>query len=67
MIACKSVTKNNLELLKNIEALKVADINAKDSQGNTVLHYAAMKSNNTEILDFLISKGTLIFNIRVCF
>ena len=52
-----AMAKNNLKLLKNIEALKVADINAKDNQGNTVLHYAAMKSNNTEILDFLISKG----------
>ena len=34
-----------------------ADINAKDGQGNTVLHYAAMKSNDTDILKYLIANG----------
>lgn len=49
-----AITKNNLELLKKVEDFG-ADINAKDNQGNTVLHYAAMKSNNAEMLKFLIS------------
>ncbi|WP_205780326.1 ankyrin repeat domain-containing protein [Flagellimonas oceanensis] len=51
-----AIAKNNLGLLKKVEGFG-ADINAKDGQGNTVLHYAAMKSSNTEILKYLIAKG----------
>ncbi|MCK0160959.1 ankyrin repeat domain-containing protein [Allomuricauda sp. F6463D] len=51
-----AMDKNDLALLKKIQPLG-ADINAKDKQGNTVLHYAAMKSNNTDILKFLVANG----------
>lgn len=33
------------------------DVNAKDKDGYTVLHYAAMKSKNPDLLKFLIEKG----------
>ena len=48
--------KNDLGLLKKVQAFG-ADINAKDKQGNTVLHYAAMKSTDTDILKYLIANG----------
>ncbi|MBW8243010.1 ankyrin repeat domain-containing protein [Muricauda oceani] len=51
-----AVAKNDLGLLKSVSAFG-ADINAKDSQGNTVLHYAAMKSNNADMLKYLIANG----------
>ncbi|WP_321996696.1 ankyrin repeat domain-containing protein [Draconibacterium orientale] len=51
-----AISKNNLELLKKVQAF-AADINAKDEQGNTVLHYAAMKSSDAEILKFLVTNG----------
>ncbi len=51
-----AVTKNNLDMLKQVQSIG-ADINAVDKQGNTVLHYAAMKSVNAELLRFLVEKG----------
>ncbi len=51
-----AIAKNNLELLKKVQDFD-ADINAKDEQGNTALHYAAMKSSDAEILKFLIANG----------
>ena len=54
-----AIAKNNLGLLKKVEDFG-ADINAKDNQGNTVLHYAAMKSSNAETLKFLVANGANI-------
>ena len=51
-----AMDKNDLALLKKVQAFG-ADINAKDEQGNTVLHYAAMKSRNTDILKYLVANG----------
>ena len=51
-----AITKNSLPLLKSFESLNI-DVNVKDKKGNTVLHYAAMKSTNTEILKYLLEKG----------
>ncbi|MEO9891798.1 ankyrin repeat domain-containing protein [Aurantibacter sp.] len=51
-----AVSKNNLDLLKKVSDFG-ADINAKDNQGNTPLHNAAMKTRNTKILKFLIANG----------
>lgn len=51
-----AVGKNDIDLLKKVSVFG-ADINAKDSQGNTPLHNAAMKTKNTEILKYLITKG----------
>lgn len=33
------------------------DVNAKDKDGYTVLHYAGMKSKNLDLLKFLVEKG----------
>lgn len=51
-----ALSKNDLGLLKKVSGFGV-DINAKDDQGNTPLHNAAMKTNNTEILKYLIANG----------
>lgn len=51
-----AVSKNDLGLLKKVKAFG-ADINGKDKDGNTPLHYAAMKTENAEILKFLIANG----------
>lgn len=51
-----AVDKNDLELVKKVSDFKI-DVNAKDANGNTALHYAAMKSKNDKILKFLISLG----------
>lgn len=51
-----AIAKNNLELLKKVQAFG-ADINAKDEQGNTVLHYAAMKSSDANTIKFLVANG----------
>ncbi|MCF4100369.1 ankyrin repeat domain-containing protein [Gillisia sp. M10.2A] len=47
---------NNLELLKELSGLDV-DINTKNDDGLTPLHLAAMKTENDEILKYLISEG----------
>ncbi len=51
-----AMDKNDLDLLKKVQAYG-ADINAKDKQGNTPLHYAAMKTENAGILKYLIANG----------
>lgn len=48
--------KNNLELVKMTVKWEM-DINAKNDEGNTALHLAAMKATNDEVLKFLIAQG----------
>ncbi len=50
------VKKNNLTLLKRIKNDNIP-INAKNKEGNTALHIAAMKAQNEDILKYLISIG----------
>lgn len=51
-----ALEKDDKELLaKLIEAGE--DINAKDKDGYTVLHYAGMKSKNLDLIKFLVEKG----------
>ena len=47
---------NNLELLKRLENLDI-DINEKNEDGVTALHFAAMSSDNEEMLKYMISMG----------
>jgi len=47
---------NNLALLKRLEAFNM-DINAKNSDGLTVLQISAMKAKNLEILKYVLSQG----------
>lgn len=51
-----ALDKNDLSVLKFIKQFN-SDVNAKNNEGNTPLHMAAMKANNTEILKYLISIG----------
>ncbi|MEO1031920.1 MAG: ankyrin repeat domain-containing protein [Bacteroidota bacterium] len=51
-----AIEKNNLNLLKRIHEFKV-DINAKNKDGLTPLHLAAMKAQNQDMLKYLISIG----------
>ncbi|MHC0447888.1 ankyrin repeat domain-containing protein [Flavobacterium sp. 3-218] len=51
-----AITKNDVELLKKITDLKV-DINAKNKDGLTALHRAAMTSKDDAILKYLVSAG----------
>jgi ankyrin repeat protein len=51
-----AVTKNDLALLKRLEPLKL-DVNAKNKEGITVLHKAAMLSKDDAILKYLLSIG----------
>jgi ankyrin repeat protein len=51
-----SVVKNDLELLKKVAPLG-ADVNAKNNEGVTALHKAAMISKNDTVLRFLLSVG----------
>lgn len=51
-----AVIKNDLTLLKKIAALQI-DINAKNKDGLTALHKAAMISKDDAILKFLVSIG----------
>ncbi|MFL0353265.1 ankyrin repeat domain-containing protein [Xanthomarina sp. GH4-25] len=51
-----AVEKNNLDLIQWVPNDKV-DINAKNKEGNTALHLAAMNAKNTDILKYLVSKG----------
>ncbi len=51
-----AVKKNDLALLKKIRN-KAIPINAKNKEGNTALHIAAMKAENDHILKYLITLG----------
>ncbi|MGY4385534.1 ankyrin repeat protein [Pedobacter sp. UYP24] len=51
-----AVVKGNMMLLKRLEILNI-DINAKDAEGFTALHKAAMVSKDDAILKYLLSMG----------
>lgn len=51
-----AITKNDIALLKKINDLKV-DVNAKNKDGLTALHRAAMISKDDAILKYLVSVG----------
>ena len=51
-----AVTKNNTDLLAKIAAYKI-DVNAKNANGLTALHLAAMTSNNVDNIKQLIALG----------
>ena len=48
--------KNDLQLMKKIVDFNI-DVNAKNDEGMTALHVAAMKAENDKLLKFLIAKG----------
>lgn len=50
------VAKNDLSLIKLIKSLNV-DVNAKNKEGYTALHKAAMTAKDTETLNYLLSIG----------
>lgn len=52
-----ALDKNNIDLLKQINALGIVDINTKNDDGNTVLHLASMKAKDDKIIKYLISIG----------
>ncbi len=51
-----AITKNDVSLLKKITDLKV-DVNAKNKDGLTPLHRAAMTSKDDSILKYLVEAG----------
>ncbi|UKT65861.1 ankyrin repeat domain-containing protein [Pedobacter mucosus] len=51
-----AVVKGDLNLIKSLQDLKI-DVNAKNKEGITVLHKAAMISKDDSILKYLISIG----------
>jgi ankyrin repeat protein len=51
-----ALAKNDLALLKSLESLKI-DVNAKNKEGMTVLHKAAMTAKDDRILKYLIALG----------
>ena len=51
-----AVVKNDITLLKKITALQ-ADVNAKNKEGLSPLHKAALVAKNDEILKYLLSVG----------
>jgi ankyrin repeat protein len=51
-----AIVKNDLSLLKRIEPLQV-DVNAKNREGLTALHKAAMLSKDDSILKYLLQIG----------
>jgi ankyrin repeat protein len=51
-----ALTKNDLTLMKSLESLKI-DVNAKNKEGMTVLHKAAMTAKDDRILKYLVSIG----------
>ena len=52
-----AVNKQNLDLIKQVVNLKVADVNAINNDGNTALHLAAMSSKDEKIITYLLSIG----------
>lgn len=51
-----AVLQNNLDLVKWVNTYPV-NVNAKNSEGNTALHLAAMRAKNSDILKYLVSIG----------
>ncbi len=51
-----AISRQNIEFLKRLIALGI-DINAKDANGQTILHHAAMLSETSDLLKFLIASG----------
>jgi ankyrin repeat protein len=51
-----AVAKNDLALVKSLEAYQI-DVNAKNSEGITALHKAAMVSKDDAMLKYLLSIG----------
>lgn len=51
-----AISRQNIEFLKRLIALGI-DINAKDTNGQTILHHAAMLSKTSDLLKFLIASG----------
>ena len=51
-----AVVKGNISLLKDLKGFNI-DVNAKNGEGYTALHKAALLSKNDEILRYLISIG----------
>lgn len=51
-----AVIKNNINLLKKLEGLNV-DINAKNKEGLTALHKAAMVAKDDSVLQYLLALG----------
>ncbi|WP_053976346.1 ankyrin repeat domain-containing protein [Mangrovimonas xylaniphaga] len=51
-----AVEKGNLDLLKMASEMKI-DVNAKNGEGNTALHLAAMKASDDGIMKFLVAQG----------
>ena len=48
--------QNNLALLKNLSNFEIP-VNAKNSEGLTALHLAAMKAEDDEMMKYLIANG----------
>lgn len=51
-----AISRQNIGFLKRLIALGI-DINAKDANGQTILHHAAMQSETSDLLKFLIASG----------
>jgi len=51
-----AVLQNNLDLVKWVNTYPV-NVNAKNNEGNTALHLAAMRAKNSDILKYLVSIG----------
>ena len=51
-----AVIKNNINLLKKLEGLNI-DLNAKNKEGLTALHKAAMVAKDDAILKYLVALG----------
>ena len=51
-----AVKKNSLPLTKKALALEI-DVNQADKDGNTPLQIAALRADNTEILELLVANG----------
>ncbi|MFY0593144.1 ankyrin repeat domain-containing protein [Roseivirga sp.] len=51
-----AIARQNVDFLKRLIALGI-DINAKDGNGQTILHHAAMQAETNDLLKFLIASG----------